>query len=183
MLRAPPDCFGGVLSIGGMGAGRMGARRRGADPGGALARSKSSGVAQLFITMAADDAEQGEVIADALRRAGHRVTGRADLPARANGDGWVRHGIDTADGVIVLWSPAGLACRWVRRDAERALIARRAIPVLIDPVESGAWLRAGFTRPVIDLSGWLGAPDHAGWQKLTRAVAGCAAHARRAAAL
>jgi adenylate cyclase len=120
-------------------------------------------MADVFISYAREDAEVARRFADAFRGAGCSVWWDDELRAGEAFDESIERALREAKAVVVLWSKASVASRWVRAEATLADRNRTLVPVTIEPCE----------RPIIfelthttDLTHWKGEPADRGWQAL-----------------
>jgi adenylate cyclase len=124
-------------------------------------------MADVFISYAREDAETARRFADAFRAAGCSVWWDDELRSGEVFDESIERALRDAKAVVVLWSKASVASRWVRAEATLADRNRTLVPVMIEPCE----------RPIIfelthttDLTRWRGNGGDKGWLALTADV-------------
>jgi adenylate cyclase len=120
-------------------------------------------MADVFISYARADAEVARRYADAFRDSGCSVWWDDELRSGEAFDESIERALREAKAVVVLWSKASVASRWVRAEATLADRNRTLVPVTIEPCE----------RPIIfelthttDLTRWRGDPADKAWQAL-----------------
>ena len=88
-------------------------------------------MADVFLSYCSDDRPAAQAIAQALMARGRSVWW--DRSIRAGDDFFdvIERQLDSARCVVVLWSPASVASRWVRAEATEALQQGKLIPLLI----------------------------------------------------
>lgn len=122
----------------------------------------------IFISYARENRDAVAGLAAALERCGWSVWWDRIIPPGKSFDEVLDAELNAASCVIVLWSHAAIASRWVREEAQEADNRSKLVPAMIE----GALPPIGFRRiQAADLDGW--APDnerHPGWQVLKNAV-------------
>lgn len=120
-------------------------------------------MADVFISYAREDAETAGRFATAFRAEGCTVWWDDDLRSGEVFDESIERALREAKAVVVLWSKASVASRWVRAEATLADRNRTLVPVTIEPCE----------RPIIfelthttDLTRWLGDAGDKSWLQL-----------------
>jgi adenylate cyclase len=120
-------------------------------------------MADVFISYARQDAESARRFAAAIRAAGCTVWWDDELRSGEVFDESIERALREAKAVVVLWSKASVASRWVRAEATLADRNRTLVPAMIESCE----------RPIIfelthttDLTRWRGEPDDRAWQAL-----------------
>jgi hypothetical protein len=101
------------------------------------------------------------MFADCLVEEGFRVWWDASLHSGETFDEVIERNLRDAKAVVVLWSPASVASRWVRAEATLADRRNKLVPAIIEPCD----------RPIIfelthaaELSDWTGEMTDARWQ-------------------
>ena len=124
-------------------------------------------MADVFISYAREDAEAARRFADAFRDTGCSVWWDDELRSGEAFDESIERALREAKAVVVLWSKASVASRWVRAEATLADRSRTLVPVTIEPCE----------RPIIfelthtaDLTRWRGDPADKAWLALNADV-------------
>jgi adenylate cyclase len=120
-------------------------------------------MADVFLSYARPDADVARLFADAFEAAGLGVWWDDALRSGEAFDETIERALREAKAVVVLWSPASVASRWVRAEATQADRNRTLVPVTI----------AACQRPIIfelthtaDLSQWRGDRADRRWQGL-----------------
>ncbi|HVF94315.1 MAG TPA: TIR domain-containing protein [Sphingomonas sp.] len=122
----------------------------------------------IFISYARSTAPVAKVVADTLRAQGCAVWWDEELPAhRAYADVIEEH-LRAAKAVIVLWSADAIKSHWVRAEADLARAKGTLIQVRMD--DSTPPLPFNQIQ-CVDLAGWDGRADAAGWRKVVASVA------------
>jgi DNA/RNA endonuclease G (NUC1) len=111
----------------------------------------------VFISYAREDQAVSKALCDILEGEGWEVWYDQELYAGAKWESELLGVLDDAKAVVVLWSAAGVASPWVRREAELALGKGKLIPVALDDTLPPAPFDA---VEAARLSGWTGAADH-----------------------
>ena len=102
---------------------------------------------KIVLSYADSDSVLARALADRLAGAGLRVW--FDAREIVPGDNWgaeVQRGLEDADALVVLLSPAAMRSRWVQRDIQYALgtprFAGRLVPVQVRRTPSVPWMKA-----------------------------------------
>ena len=119
----------------------------------------------IFLSYTHEDRDTARSLADALEGRGWAVWwDRHIRPGESFGKA-IQKQIDDAMCVIVLWSGSSVTSEWVEAESARAKQAKKLVPVLIEPVADRIPLE--FSRlSALDLVGWRGEPEHAGFSGL-----------------
>ena len=75
--------------------------------------------------------------------------------------------LSAARCVVVVWSEASVASKWVRAEASEGLDRQLLIPVLLEDVRIPLAFRQ---TQAADLTGWKGEPSHPGFDQVVTAV-------------
>jgi hypothetical protein len=108
---------------------------------------------QLFVSYAREDLSRVAPLVDLLRAAGFDVFWDQSLPAGVEWAEFLDAKLGTAHCLLVLWTPASVASRWVRTEAHEALQKDKLLPVLLDDVRPPLAFRQ---IQCFDLTGWHG---------------------------
>ena len=129
----------------------------------------------IFLSYARHDRATARVIADGLSNEGLSVWWDASLHSGETFDEVIERNLKEAKAVVVLWSPASVASRWVRAEATLADRRNKLIPAIIEACD----------RPIIfelthtaELTGWNGDSSDIRWrtfvEDLNRLIKGSA---------
>jgi adenylate cyclase len=121
----------------------------------------------VFLSYARSDEPEAIRIVEALREQGFSVWRDDELPAHRAYADVIQERLQASKAVIVLWSAAAVTSEWVRAEADAARHNRTLVQATVDrslPPMPFNQIQCA------DLSGWTGAPQHPGWQKLTASV-------------
>ena len=88
-------------------------------------------MADVFLSYSSEDRGAAQAIAKALSTRGRSVWWDRSIPAGVDFFDAIKRQLDLAKCVIVLWSQASVASRWVRAEATEALKQGKLIPVLV----------------------------------------------------
>jgi hypothetical protein len=116
----------------------------------------------VFLSYASEDRAKAEQILAALRARGFPVFFDDEMPAGVEWDKVLESVLETAYGVVVLWSShsaskAAEESAWIYREAAVGLKKDRLFPIRIEP---GVTLPKAFDHiQAADLSGWNGDPN------------------------
>jgi len=93
-------------------------------------------MAQVFLAYAEENRDSAEQIRKLLRRQGFTVwISAADIPAGANFQTIIEEGIEEADNIVYLMSPAAIRSPFCQHEIEYALrLRKRVIPILIEAI-------------------------------------------------
>lgn len=123
----------------------------------------------IFISYRRDQREQVVQIADKLAELGLSVWFDARLEAGTSFDEEINREVRTAKAVLVCWSPEAVQSRWVRAEASIGLERDVLVAVFLRPTELITPYNLIHT---VNLEGWSGAHDAAGWRELLARVGG-----------
>ena len=123
----------------------------------------------IFISYESSDQPRAKAVAAALEQEGWSVWWDRKIPPGKSFDEVIEHAIDQAQCVVVLWSKASAASRWVRLEAGEGANRGILVPVLI---EDDVKIPLEFRRlQAAKLADWHGEPDHDQLATLKAAVA------------
>lgn len=109
-------------------------------------------VSDVFISYAREDRASAQALAQALEARGLTVWWDRVIPPGRQFDEVIEEQLDIARCVVVLWSGASAASKWVKAEAGEALQHEKLVPALISP---GVRLPLEFRRvQAADLAGW-----------------------------
>ena len=115
----------------------------------------------IFLSYARRDRPTARVIADSLSGEGFTVWWDASLHSGETFDEVIERNLKEAKAVVVLWSPASVASRWVRAEATLADRRNKLVPAIIETCD----------RPIIfelthtaDLTDWKGDRTDVRWR-------------------
>lgn len=114
-------------------------------------------MADIFISYSRSDRDRVSTIAQFLVSRGYSVWWDRDIETGADFADAIHRELEAATSIIVAWSAASVASRWVRDEADEGLRNQKLLPVLIDAVSPPLGFRSLQTS---DLSDWRGEPDH-----------------------
>lgn len=112
-------------------------------------------MSDIFLSYATEDRDRARNIAEAFETVGWTVWWDREIPAGANFAEFIKQQLDGARCVVVLWSTASVASKWVSREANRANDQQKLIPVLVDNVAL-PWVFEDIQAR--DLTEWQGTP-------------------------
>jgi hypothetical protein len=124
-------------------------------------------VSDIFLSYASPDRERARVLAAALEGRGWSVFWDREIPA---GVTWREHiggALKEARCLVVAWSAAAIASRWVIEEAEEGAQRGILIPVLLEPVLPPLGLRS---IQALDLSQWTGEGNASELQRLAKDI-------------
>ncbi|MGI8610847.1 MAG: TIR domain-containing protein [Sphingomicrobium sp.] len=115
----------------------------------------------IFLSYARQDRGTARLFADGMVAEGFSVWWDASLRSGETFDEVIERNLRDAKAVVVLWSPASVASRWVRAEATLADRRNKLAPAIIETCD----------RPIIfelthaaELSDWKGDPSDPRWQ-------------------
>ena len=115
----------------------------------------------IFLSYARKDRARARIFAECLADEGFSVWWDASLHSGETFDEVIERQLRDAGAVVVLWSPASVASRWVRAEATLADRRNKLAPAIIEPCD----------RPIIfelthaaELSDWTGDMTDGRWQ-------------------
>lgn len=110
-------------------------------------------MADVFLSSSSKDRVRIERVARALVAAGHTVWWDRDVPVGSDFSEEIQREIAAAKAVVVCWSEASCASKWVRDEAAYARDRDKLIPIVIEPVEAPLGFRQIQT---LDFTLWKG---------------------------
>lgn len=114
----------------------------------------------VFFSYSSKDRERVRPIRDALAAEGFDVFWDQEVPPGRNWDEWIRQHLDAARCTIVFWSDHSVRSDNVVHEATVAKNFQRLIPVLLDPIASGAFPMGHYTTQGLSVFAQGGAaPD------------------------
>ncbi len=108
---------------------------------------------QLFLSYSREDLELAGKLAARLKAAGHLVWWDQAIASGETYDAVTEAALRGAACVVVLWTPASVASRWVRSEATVALRQGTLLPVMLADCERPVMFELSQSR---DLIGWTG---------------------------
>jgi hypothetical protein len=115
----------------------------------------------IFLSYARTDRSRARIFAECLAEEGFNVWWDASLHSGETFDEVIERNLREAKAVVVLWSKASVASRWVRAEATLADRRNKLAPAIIEPCD----------RPIIfelthaaELSDWIGEVTDVRWQ-------------------
>lgn len=123
----------------------------------------------VFISYATEDRQRVGVLAQALEAQGLQVWWDRDILAGHQFDRAIEEALDGARCVVVCWSAHSVASEWVKNEAAAGAERNALVPLLLDRVKLPLEFRR---RQTVDLSGWSGQADAAGFRDLLRGIQG-----------
>ncbi len=125
-------------------------------------------MADIFISYARSTAPQAQAVAEALRGLGYGVWRDDELPAHRAYAKVIEERLAAAKAVVVIWSSEAAKSQWVFSEANRAREDGKLVQLRLD----AARLPMPFdTIQCVDLVGWTGDTDAAGWRKVVASIA------------
>src|SRR5215213_9258502 len=122
---------------------------------------KSVSGTDIFLSYARLDQPTARIFAACLRDEGFSVWWDASLHSGETFDEVIERNLKESKAVVVLWSPASVASRWVRAEATLADRRNKLVPAMIEPCD----------RPIIfelthaaELSDWDGDTSDPRWR-------------------
>jgi len=126
-------------------------------------------VGHVFISYAREDRGKVATLASALEQRGVSVWLDDRLPTGSEFDTAIEDALAEATKVVVVWSPASAASRWVRAEAGEGLERRILVPLLIEQCRIPLEFRRIQT---LDFTKWDAAPESAELHDLMGALTG-----------
>jgi len=124
-------------------------------------------MADVFVSYARRDRAQVAPLVAALEHEGWSVWWDPQIAPGEEFDELIAKELDLAGCVVVVWTEASVASRWVRGEARDAADRGRLVPVRFGTAHLPIDARAIHTT---DLDGWGGEAQHPAFQQLARAV-------------
>lgn len=123
--------------------------------------------ADVFLSYAREDRDAVRFIATQLEASDLSVWWDEDLQTGGRWESEIRHRIDNAGAVMVVWSGFSSVSEWVRTEAALGRDQRKLIPVFLRKCR----LPTAFADlHTTDLSEWDGEPNYAEWLKVVEAA-------------
>ena len=107
----------------------------------------------IFLSYARHDRGTARIIADCLAEEGFSVWWDASLHSGETFDEVIERNLRDAKAVVVLWSPASVASRWVRAEATLAVQRNKLAPAIIQPCDRPIIFELTHTADLCDWSG------------------------------
>ena len=120
-------------------------------------------MSDIFLSYSREDQASARRFAESLQRAGFSVWWDQTLRSGEAYDEVTEQALKSAKAVVVLWSKASVASRWVRAEATIADRAGTLVPVMIEPCDRPVMFEL---RQSADLTGWRGDTDDKRWRAL-----------------
>jgi adenylate cyclase len=136
-------------------------------------------MADIFVSYARQDKARVAPIVAALERQGWSVWWDPAIVPGQEFDDRIAAEIGQARAVVVVWTPASVASRWVRGEAREAADRGIVIPVRFDAARLPLDARAVHTT---ELDDWGGNPHHAAFQEVVAALSALLGSAARSSA-
>ena len=127
-------------------------------------------MSDIFLSYANEDLPRVLPLVRALEQHGWTVWWDRTIPPGKTFDEVIERALATARCVVVVWSRASVASRWVRTEANEGLQKNILIPVLID--EAISMPLAFRLVQAARLQDWQGTEPHPELEKLIEAVTG-----------
>lgn len=126
-------------------------------------------MSDVFISYAREDRATAEAMAQALQAAGLTVWWDRVIPPGRQFDEVIEEALDASRCVVVLWSVASAASKWVKAEAGEALAQDKLVPAMVAP---GLRLPLEFRRvQAADLTAWRPGEPSAELDAFCQAVA------------
>lgn len=119
-------------------------------------------MSDVFLSYSRENQETARLFAEALQRAGLSVWWDDTLSAGEAYDEVTERALEGAKAVVVLWSKASVASRWVRAEATSADRNGTLVPVMIEACKRPIMFEL---RQTADLSHWKGDMHDSAWQR------------------
>lgn len=124
-------------------------------------------MADIFLSYASENRERARALVDVLQAQGWSVWWDRELKPGPEYDTVIQQELRAAVCVVVLWSEAATASRWVRAEADDAAQRACLVPALIEPVE----IPLGFRMiQAADLTSWEDGSESPGMTALLASV-------------
>src|SRR5215470_12026978 len=124
-------------------------------------------MADIFVSYARADKARVAPLVTALETQGWSVWWDPEITPGQEFDTQISAALDAAKAVVVVWTPASVASRWVRGEAREAADRGVLMPVRFDNAQLPIDARAIHT---IDLDGWDGKSEAVSFQQLARSI-------------
>jgi adenylate cyclase len=124
-------------------------------------------MADVFVSYARADKARVAPLVAAIEAQGWSVWWDPEIDAGQQFDDQIEEELKAAKAVLVVWTAASVASRWVRGEAREAADRGTLVPARFDGARMPMDVRAIHTT---DLDGWAGNPDSPSFQALLRAL-------------
>jgi adenylate cyclase len=124
-------------------------------------------MADVFVSYARSDKARVAPLVAAIEAQGWSVWWDPEIDAGQQFDDQIEEELKAAKAVLVVWTPASVASRWVRGEAREAADRGVLVPARFDGARMPMDVRAIHTT---DLDGWGDNPNSAPFQALLRAL-------------
>ena len=124
-------------------------------------------MSDIFLSYANDDRARVGGLVRALERHGWSVWWDTTIPPGKTYDQVIDAALDAARCVVVVWSRASVASRWVRTEAEEGLQRDVLVPVLIEDIRLPIAFRRIQAARLVD---WQDSGPHPEFERLLQAV-------------
>jgi len=125
----------------------------------------------IFISYSRADAERAVQIRDLLIARGHHVFFDAEgIDAGAEFPDVIDRAVKGARVVLGCWTPAAIQRRWVRIESRIGLDRGSLVAIGLEKMNPEELPAEFYNVNVLDLSGFDGRSDHAGWQRVLAAI-------------
>jgi len=125
-------------------------------------------VTDVFLSYAREDLSRATILSKALESRGFSVWWDRRIPAGQDFAAYIEQQAGAARCIVVLWSKAACASRFVKDEAAIGLSSNRLVPVLI---ESGVQQPMGFRQvQAADLADWDGKPEGEAFESLVASI-------------
>jgi TolB-like protein len=119
-------------------------------------------MSDVFLSYSRENQDTARLFAESLQRAGISVWWDDTLSAGEAYDEVTERALEGAKAVVVLWSKASVASRWVRAEATTADRNGTLVPVMIETCKRPIMFEL---RQTADLSQWEGDTHDPAWQR------------------
>lgn len=125
----------------------------------------------IFISYSRADADKALQIRDLLIARGHHVFFDAEgIDAGAEFPDVIDRAVKGAGVVLGCWTPAAIQRRWVRIESRIGLDRGSLVAIGLEKMNPEELPAEFYNVNVLDLSGFGGKSDHAGWQRVLAAI-------------
>jgi len=126
-------------------------------------------MSDIFISYAKQDRTRAKEVATRLEQEGWSVFWDRSIPIGTTWDEVLDHELSSMKVMVVLWSQASVASKWVRIEAEEGDSRNILVPVLLEEAKIPIRFRA---LQAADISDWIASqPDTTGMSQLLEAIA------------
>ncbi|MEM8815475.1 MAG: SUMF1/EgtB/PvdO family nonheme iron enzyme [Pseudomonadota bacterium] len=120
-------------------------------------------MADVFLSYKREDRERIEPVVSAVEEAGFSVWWDDRITPHGEWDDTIARELEAAKAVVVIWTEASVASKWVRTEAHFANEQGKLVPVQLDQCRLPISFMLNQTA---DISSWNGDRDHSQWRKL-----------------